>query len=76
MMLPSGIKDTIDSIISSTMIPTKIGKLKITIKIAAKGIRGLVINTSSQEMPISKRMGISIRYGANHLILQLGSNRI
>ena len=76
MMLLFGRKDTIKSIISSTMIPTKLGKLNITTKIAAKGKRDLVKHTLLQEMPIRKRMDISIKYGAPHLILQLGSNRI
>jgi len=76
MMLLSGKLDTIKSIISSTMIPTKIGRLKITIKIAAKVIRTLVRNTLSQVTLIRIRMDISTRFGAFHLILQLGFNRI
>lgn len=61
---------------TSTMMPTKIGRLKITIKIAAKGIRNLASNTLSLETPIRIRMDLSIRYGAAHLILQLGFNKI
>jgi len=58
------------------MIQIKIGRLKITIKIAVKGIRDSENNTLLQEMPIRIRTDISTKYGAPHLILQLGSNRI
>lgn len=58
------------------MIPTKIGRLNVITKIAAKVKRVLAKNTSSQEMPICKRMDICIKYGGPRLILQLGSNKI
>jgi hypothetical protein len=58
------------------MMPTKIGRLKITIKIAAMGIRNLVNNTLSLGMPIRIKMDLSTRYGVAHLMLQLGFNKI
>jgi hypothetical protein len=58
------------------MMPTKIGRLKITFRIAAKGIRNLVNNTLSLGMPIRIKMDLSTRYGAAHLMLQLGFNKI